>query len=70
MYASLVSLHHWRLLTNSQRLAGDYATFDAHVDGVRRIVAARGGLDNLGWHGFIKTAIGGSEQYLDDKFVF
>jgi hypothetical protein len=41
------------------RLQCEYAIYDAHVDGVRRIVAARGGLDKLGWHGMVKLAVVG-----------
>jgi hypothetical protein len=41
------------------RLHCEYAIYDAHVDGVRRIVAARGGLDRLGWHGMVKLAVVG-----------
>ncbi|EXJ56027.1 hypothetical protein A1O7_08958 [Cladophialophora yegresii CBS 114405] len=41
------------------RMLNDYDAFNAHVEGVRRIVALRGGLDNLGWEGFLKiSAVG------------
>ncbi|OAP62654.1 hypothetical protein AYL99_01881 [Fonsecaea erecta] len=41
------------------RMLHDHAAFDAHVQGVRRIVALRGGLDCLGWSGFLKiSAVG------------
>ncbi|KIY04211.1 uncharacterized protein Z520_00904 [Fonsecaea multimorphosa CBS 102226] len=41
------------------RMLNDHAAFDAHVQGVRRIVALRGGLDYLGWSGFLKiSAVG------------
>lgn len=34
-----------------------YAVFNAHVELVRHIVAMRGGLDNLGWNGFVKASV-------------
>ncbi|KIW33260.1 uncharacterized protein PV07_00127 [Cladophialophora immunda] len=41
------------------RMLNDHAAFNAHVQGVRRIVALRGGLDRLGWRGFLKiSAVG------------
>lgn len=40
-------------------MVNDLAAYNMHVNGVRRIVALRGGLDNLGWEGFLKiSAIG------------
>ena len=40
-------------------MLSDWTAFSAHVDGVRRIVALRGGLDSLGWDGFLKlSAVG------------
>ncbi|KIW86439.1 hypothetical protein Z517_01836 [Fonsecaea pedrosoi CBS 271.37] len=41
------------------RMLNDHAAFEAHVQGVRRIVELRGGLDSLGWSGFLKiSAVG------------
>ncbi len=40
-------------------MLNDYAAYNAHVEGVRRIVNLRGGLENLGWEGFLKiSAVG------------
>lgn len=51
------------------RLQYEYAIYDAHVDGVRSIVAARGGLDNLGWHGMVKLAVIGMYESWDVRHL-
>jgi hypothetical protein len=38
-------------------MLNDYTGFNAHVEGVQRIVALRGGVDNLGWDGFLKISV-------------
>lgn len=42
-----------------QLIYNDFAGFGTHLMGLRRLVAMRGGLDNLGWQGFIKNSIVG-----------
>jgi len=46
-------------LTVFKRLAGQYTTFATHVNAVRRLLALRDGVQNLGWNGYIKTAVMG-----------
>ncbi|KAK4936120.1 hypothetical protein LTR10_022964 [Elasticomyces elasticus] len=41
-------------------MLNDYTGFTAHVEGVRRIVALRGGVDNLGMDGFLKVSVLGT----------
>ncbi|KIW64569.1 hypothetical protein PV04_09494 [Phialophora macrospora] len=47
------------------RMLNDYTAYNAHVEGVRRIVALRGGLDNLGWEGFLKISAVGMFESAD-----
>jgi hypothetical protein len=43
-----------------QLIYNDFASFEIHLTGLRHLVETRGGIDNLGWDGFIKNAITGS----------
>jgi hypothetical protein len=51
------------------RLQCKYAIYDAHVDGARKIVAARGGSDRLGWHRMVKLAVVGMFESLEVRHL-
>ncbi|KIW86742.1 uncharacterized protein Z519_12655 [Cladophialophora bantiana CBS 173.52] len=40
----------------------DFASFETHLIGLRHLVEMRGGVDYLGWDGFLKNAITGLES--------
>ncbi|KAI1620730.1 hypothetical protein EDD37DRAFT_168030 [Exophiala viscosa] len=46
-------------------MTNDYAGFATHVEGVQRIVALRGGIDNLGMDGFLKISVLGTLQHAE-----
>ena len=37
----------------------DFGSFETHLTGLRHLVEMRGGVDSLGWDGFIKNSITG-----------
>ncbi|EXJ64278.1 hypothetical protein A1O7_00614 [Cladophialophora yegresii CBS 114405] len=41
---------------------GDFRSFETHLTGLRHLVDMRGGVDSLGWDGFIKNSITGLES--------
>ncbi|ETI28210.1 hypothetical protein G647_00659 [Cladophialophora carrionii CBS 160.54] len=41
---------------------GDFRSFETHLTGLRHLVDMRGGVDSLGWGGFIKNSITGLES--------
>ena len=42
-----------------QLIYNDFSAFEVHLIGLRRLVEMRGGVDQLGWNGFIKNSIVG-----------
>lgn len=42
-----------------QLMYSDFSSFEIHLTGLRHLVELRGGVDNLGWNGFIKNSITG-----------
>ncbi|KAJ9607366.1 hypothetical protein H2200_008439 [Cladophialophora chaetospira] len=40
----------------------DFSSFETHLAGLRHLVELRGGVDSLGWDGFIKNSITGLES--------
>ncbi|KIX06294.1 uncharacterized protein Z518_04269 [Rhinocladiella mackenziei CBS 650.93] len=45
------------LLLGIALIYNDFAAFETHLTGLRQLVEMRGGVDNLGWDGFLKTSI-------------
>jgi hypothetical protein len=41
----------------------DFISFETHLTGLRHLVEMRGGVDNLGWDGFIRNSITGYVSY-------
>lgn len=47
------------MLMCTQLVYNDFGSFETHLTGLRHLVEIRGGVDSLGWNGFIKNAITG-----------
>lgn len=41
----------------AQLIYNDFGSFETHLTGLRHLVEMRGGVDSLGWDGFIKNSI-------------
>lgn len=42
-----------------QLIYNDFASFETHLSGLRQLVEMRGGVEKLGWDGFLKNNVTG-----------